>query len=227
MRIEDPLHFVVANFEWLESELLKCMEYIPYIEQNRSVISPKFVPILMEACSLIDSVFRYMTNERGRHTLKSYASMYEDRLELEEATSLLLVSPLQFLRPFQSWRMSVPSWWGAYNQVKHDRISNYSAATYTHAVTALAGLHQVLARSWDFLGHLMKAGWVNESAEHFADLIASRSAGTGPPDMPVETRLFVSPVRGNFVDWSTEPPSIEYWEFTERVKNYIWEHEGW
>ena len=37
----------------------------------------------------------------------------------------------------------------------------------------------------------------------------------------------MSPIRGEFVDWTSNPPCIESWDFTERVKNHIWEWEGW
>lgn len=227
MEREDPLEFVVLQFHSLETQLLRCIEYVPFIEQNKNVFSPKFIPLLTEACSLIESVFRHMTNNEERHTLKTYVSMFEDRLELEEATSLLLVYPLQFLRPFHGWRTSAPTWWDAYNRLKHDQISNYSAGSYVNAVNALGGLHQVLSRSWAFLGHLTRAGWFNQFCDAFGELGASWAAGTGPPDMPAETKLFVSPIRDNFVDWSADPPTIEHWDFTERVKNHIWEHEGW
>lgn len=180
---------MVANFHSLEDQLIACMAYIPYIEQNQAVVSPKFVPILLDACSLIDSVLRDSTDNEKRQTLKTYAALHEERLELEEATTLFLASPLQLLRPFHGWRNTAPVWWDAYNKVKHDRIRNYEAATYSCTVSAMAGLHQVLARSWQFLGHLTRAGWFNESSEEFADLGASRSAGCGPPDLPAQTRL--------------------------------------
>jgi len=197
------------------------------LERNQTVLSPKFVPILLDACSLIDSVLRDATNGEDRHTLKSYAALHEDRLELESATTILLVLPLQLLRPFRGWRRAAPCWWDAYNRVKHDRIRNYEAASYVCAVSAVAALHQLLARSWQFLCHLTRAGWFNESSESFAELCVSQAAGTGPPDMPAETRLFVSPIRGDFADWDTDPPTIEPWDFTERVKNHIWEWEDW
>jgi len=226
-RREDPLDFVVSNFVALEEQLVSCMDYVPFIEQNECVVSPRFVPILMDACSLVDSVFRHTASEDGHHNLRLYALMHEDRLELEEATTLLLVSPLQFLRPFRGWQDAAPQWWNAYNQVKHDRVGNYAAASYAHTVSAMAALHQVMARSWAFLGNLAKAGWFNESDEQFGEMLVSRCAGCGPPAMPVESRLFVSAIRDSFVDWTTDLPTVQYWEFTERVKNYIWEDEDW
>lgn len=224
---EDPQDFVVANFMTLENQLIQFIEYVPYIEKNQQIFSPKLIPILMDACSLIDSIFRHASPSGERHTFKSYAATHEQRLELGDATMIFLVSPLQFFRPFERWTMSVPAWWEAYNAVKHDRIGNYSAASYLHTVQAMAALHLLLSRSWSFLGNLSKAGWFNEHSDSFAELIASRAAGTGPPDMPAESKLFVSPIRENFVNNAAGEMLVEAWDFSERVKNHIWEHESW
>ena len=48
---EDLRDFVIANFMALEEQLLQCMEFIPYVQQNRNVVSPKFIPILIEVDS--------------------------------------------------------------------------------------------------------------------------------------------------------------------------------
>jgi hypothetical protein len=84
------------------------------------------------------------------HTLKSYATLHEGGLDIKGGMTLFLVYPLQFLRPFQDWTSSAPEWWNAYNSVKHDRIENYSNATYAHTVQAMAALHLLLAFSWKF-----------------------------------------------------------------------------
>lgn len=114
--------------------------------------------------------------------------------------------------------------------MKHDRIANYGAATLEHTVAALAGLHQVLVRSRQFLSHLATAGWFNEQDQNFLELDAMDYVGAGPPDMPAETRLYVSPTNGplgSFVDWTVDPPSIDYdtWRFSWRVKRFIFERE--
>jgi len=204
------------------------MEYIPYIRQNMDTVSPKFVPILIESCSIIDSIFSHMASDNGHHHFKKFSMMHEERLQLEEASSLLLVSPMQILQPFKGWTRVQPEWWRAYNKVKHDRIGNYSAATYIYTVLALVGLHQVIARSWIFLENLMKAGWFNEAdTEGWLELVGSRHACSGPPDLPVETKLVVSPIRDTFIE-STDgncPVVSQEWKFSARVTNYIWDHE--
>jgi hypothetical protein len=186
----DPLEFVVVNFLSLEEGLLACMDYIPFVSRNQQVVSPKFVSILMESCSLIDSVFQYMGDESKQHSLKQYSLLYEDRMDLDDATSLLMVSPLQFVRPLSNWTIVQSEWWAAHNKVKHDRLRNYETATYRSVVSALVALHQVIARSWIFLSILSRLGWFNgEDDEGLLELGAARSAGSGPPSLPLSRDL--------------------------------------
>jgi hypothetical protein len=179
--------FVVANFHALEDQLLECMEYVPFVEANRCVVSPRFPPILLDACSLIDSVLRDSTNGDERHTLKTYASTLESELDLEDATTLFLVAPLQLLRPFRGWCTAVPEWWEAHNRIKHDRMRNYGAASYSCTVSAVAALHQVIARSRPFIGHIIRTGWFNERSDEFGELGAS--SVTERPNPANEERL--------------------------------------
>lgn len=227
---EDPLDFVVANFLALEGQLIQCTEYIPYIETNMSVISPKFPPILSESCSLMESIFQHLNRRNGHSSrgLKGYAELYEEDLELESTYSMFLASPLALLNPFSDWSKSTPPWWIAYNQTKHDRIDSYGSASFQHVVFSLAALHQVMARSRLFLGNMAKAGWFNERDEKFAELLAGRAAGAGiPPEIAVESKLFVTPIWGNFVRVEDGRQEFAWWEFSERVKNLVWEDYGW
>jgi hypothetical protein len=226
-RRADPLDFVIANFRQLEEQLLECMRFIPFVEQNQSVVSPKFIPIILESCTLIESIFRRGIADNRRHTLKSYCAFIEPELELADTTTLLLTTPMRFLRPFQSWTTEPPAWWSAYNQLKHDRINKYDAATYDLTILALAGLHQVIARTSAFVENLTKVGWIDESHPHTSDLMMFRNVGCQPPEIPAESVLFVSPLRGSFVDWENDSPSISAeWDFSWRVKFYIWDYEG-
>jgi hypothetical protein len=194
--------------------------------QNYNLVSPKFTPIILEACSLIESVFKRSTTGNGRLTLKPYAELLEPNLELADATTIFLSHSLRFLRPFQNWHITVPSWWTAYNQLKHDRMSNWDAASYSATVDALAGVHQVLSRSKLFLECIAKAGWLNEEDEHISELMTCNYVGCGPPQMPAESILFVSPIRDNFVIWNHDGPAIDYaWTFSERVKFHLWDYD--
>ena len=104
--------FVIASFSGLEIQLQSCMEFIPYAGSNKKVVSPKFVPIIMEGCSLIDSVFNQMTSDNTeRFNLKRYSELHENQLLLEENISLFLNTPLQVLQPYKDWTKKQPEWW--------------------------------------------------------------------------------------------------------------------
>ncbi len=221
----NKLGFVVSNFEELESRLIECLSYIPYIENNKQVISPKFIPIILEACSLIDSVFKNSKGEKGkRYDLMSYTKLVEHDLYLEEAISIFLNPPLPFLTPFENWTKAIPTWWVAYNKLKHDRLDNYDVATYENAILAMTGLHQVISRSVEFAPVLLSAGWLTSDSRDVGELLAGRFSSTNP--IPVASKLFVSPVHSNFISYYKGHPAIEpFCDFTGRVKDILAAHE--
>lgn len=66
--------FVISNFSSLEEQLLTCLDFLPYTVDNQRVVSPRFVPIILDACSIIDSVLRDLVDRPGeRTTFKRYA----------------------------------------------------------------------------------------------------------------------------------------------------------
>jgi hypothetical protein len=224
----NKLSFVVSNFEELESRLIECLSFIPFIENNKQVISPKFIPIILEACSLIDSVFKNSKGQKGKkHDLKSYTKLVEHHLYLEEATTIFLNPPLLFLTPFENWTKTAPSWWAAYNKLKHDRLDNYDAATYENAILAMSGLHQVISRSVEFAPVLLSAGWFNSNSHDVGELIAARFSLSGVPIqvIPVASKLFVSPLSDNLVNNNNGRPAIEPCDFTDRVKGILAAYE--
>jgi hypothetical protein len=208
----DKASFAVSSLSGLEAQLIACREYLPFIEANKQAISPKFAPIIMEACSLIDSIFREITADKTQHyNLKKYGLEHEPKLSLDDDLSLFLSSPVQVLRPYKDWTKKQPDWWAAHNKLKHDRLNNYEVATYTNAVLSVAGAHQLMARNKIFVGEFIKAGWINIHDDELMIKVAS-SAQLGalmrnPPDMVIESRLFASPSMDNFVlPESTDDP---------------------
>lgn len=217
--------FAMSAYEELERQTLDFMDSVPFVRANQGVVSPRLIPILMEACSLVDSILRHHVDEE-RASLKDLAAA-NARLGLSETASVLLVSPLQILRPFRGWTTSPPEWWLAYNKVKHDRLRNFDAATYPVAVSALVALHQVITRTRMFSNHLVKREWVNPRDEHLPELLTMDYVGSGPPDMAIETKLVVSPLAGDFLEeregrWTF---LTDFVSFSDRVLNFIHQYE--
>jgi hypothetical protein len=225
----------LSNFISLEAQLSSCLEYIPYSQNNAGVISPKFIPIILESCSLIDSIFFSLADDKSeRYNLKRYSELFEPAIELENNITLLLSVPIRGLLPFTGWTTKQPDWWAAYNSLKHDRLGNHQCANITNAVSALAALHQVMARDKHFIGPFLRAGWIDTSEmETIVELGSVANLGAlhpSPPNIVVESRLFASATRDNFVRSFDE----QYFDIdcdmngiSNRLKNIVAAHEDW
>lgn len=233
---EQAKHFTVTQFANLESALGECLEFIPYVDANRAVVSPRFIPIIMESCSLIDSIFCELLSDGRSKNVRIYSEELETRIWLNDKISLFLNTPVYLLNPFAEWQKNAPRWWTAHNKIKHDRINSLGFATFENAVEALCALHQVIASCKMFVGPCLKRGWINTSdADLLAGLgsVANLGALTpSPPPMAVESVLFVSPSRDNFI--ASEARSnypyidIDYGsarDLSDRVRNFIFAHE--
>lgn len=227
-------NFVIAQFTNLESQLQECLNFAPYISANKQLVSPKFIPILMESCSLIDSILRHYSGVGKQGNIRTFQVDCEPYFQLEEKVSLFLNTPIQLLRPFRDWHSKTPQWWAAYNEIKHDRIEKMASATFENTLMALCGLHQIIASYGIFIGVLLRAGWIDTTDEGVITTMAGIShvfSNPRLPDMAVESRLFVSPSRENFVREQSDshPKYIEMdydtANLSERVKNFLWAEE--
>ena len=234
MDTRDKTNFALASFQVLEDQLLDCMDYLPFIDANRQAISPKFIPIIMESCCLIDSIFHEIGTNDGekRLTFKKYGELFETKFSLDRNASLFLVLPVRLLLPFKDWTKKPPSWWEAYNNLKHDRLNNYGIATFTNAVYSLAGLHQVMAKQRDFVAAFLKAGWIDTTNYNaIEDLGSAAHVGT-IVDVIIESKLCASPSWENFVDPETSDElyfdvNYEANGLSERLRNLLFAHEDW
>ena len=203
---------VLANFSSLETRLLECLDFLPYTKENWRVVSPRFAPIILDACSLTESVLRHFAGlSDDRASFKRFAGEVDEHLELDEAISIFLTTGIVFLNPFASWKTKAPAWWTAYNRLKHDRLNHYAEATYENTVLALCALHQVLARDRDFIPNLVSAGWFNTDDPQFVELICAQHIEIGVKPiqvMSVESRLFATPLHSNFLEFRNGRPCL-------------------
>lgn len=220
---DNRIEFVIDNFINLEKQLSECMDFIPFIDQNKQIISPKFIPIILETCSVIESIFKEITKDKKRrYNFKKYAEVHEQDLGLGKTISIFLTSPVKFYQPYKKWTEKIPSWWDSYNKLKHNRLNNYKFATYETAILSMVGLHQLISKCRLFTDYLIAVGWFNPSGEEFTELITTRIGEYGlpitPSPIPCESKLFVSPLLKNFVSFQKGWPRIEECGFSDRVK---------
>jgi hypothetical protein len=221
---KNKIEFVVSNFNDLESRLLECLSYVPYIDQNRNTISPKFIPIILETCSLIESIFKE-TLGSGKFSFKDYAEHFDETMELKDTVSILLTSPIQFLQPYKNWQIEIPIWWKIYNKLKHDRLNNFHLVTYDATVLSLSALHQLISKHRGFTNHLIERCWISPDLENIGELICARLVGDNCLTFDIvaaESKLFVSPLRDNFAENQNDRFYVKGdCQFSNRVRSII------
>lgn len=215
------VEFVVSNFIDLEKKLIDCLGYIPYKEQNYNTISPKFIPIILDTCSLIESIFKDIIG-KGKFNFKDYSEKIDDKLDLTNTISVLLTSPVQFLEPFKNWKNKIPEWWNIYNKVKHDRLNNFHLITYNAVVLSLAALHQLISKNRKFTNCICANGWISPDSEIIGELYGARMINENCLPINIiacESKLFVSPLHLNFVDKENDRFIVDYsCEFSNRIR---------
>lgn len=207
MAHEQDRFFVLNSVSYLEEQLSQCMDIIPPIHENMDMVSHRFVPIIVDACALWDSIKSdHFGKQGGEIGQKQGNIILETEQQLSENISIFLVTPLQLLSPHKDMHVRSPEWRNAYNKLKHDRIGNYSYATLGNAINSLAALHQLISRSSSFREILFSANWIKLPGDSFEMYkhIERETEGEYDPIYIVESRLFASPTSENF-------PKIQYY----------------
>jgi hypothetical protein len=123
----------------------------------------------------------------------------------------------------------IPSWWIAYNKLKHDRLNNYELATYENVISAMSALHQVLCRDYNFIPTTLLFGWLDSNNEDVMQLLATTTTSaiiTGGLLIPVNSKLFVTPFRDNFVIEEAKGYSFNpECDFSNKMKDRIFLEE--
>jgi hypothetical protein len=196
---------VIQWYEALEERLMAFLRFVPPVPENLAVHSYVLAGIIIEACGVLDSLFRRASE--GKVTapedldITHYADMYGLSLGLPSASSLILVSPVQPKVPFTAWqvlpRYEPMPWWTAHTKLKHDRIRNIRLATLTNALDSMCGLHQVIARLPEMASAKLRDRWVNAEGWNPEVLIEQLKAGNRDVigrSIVVESELFAVPV---------------------------------
>lgn len=115
--------------------------------QNNGSYGPEIANVLIVASTEVEAHCKAILRDNGRQgkNTEDYVKIC-DPMRLNEYTVELLQYPwIQPFKPFGGWPVSKQfsqalPWYGAYNQVKHDRYSNYSSATLEHCISAVSAI---------------------------------------------------------------------------------------
>jgi len=198
-------------YERIEDGLLEFSKHVPIVAANEGIQSPALISGIVDACGLLDSLFRGMTPDPATVSGKTkrrrdcdicdFADIHAGALDLPNTRSVVLVSPPSYRRPFEPWESllkngsySPLSWWQDYNALKHDRLVDIEKGTLGAALDATCALHQVIARRVDLVPSLLRRGWFSAGFWNVNAVLDDARNGSLPDAFIVQTRLFATPV---------------------------------
>jgi hypothetical protein len=151
-QLRDAPLFGVTAIEGLstaETSLREALRFVPFCDEHRFVWSSHFTSIILEAASQVDSIWK--ATEKIVHpaavnrnvTIKNHYNRFGNLVAAQKVIFFGGASPC-VIHPFEEWEnissFSSPTWWEAYNKLKHDRFANQTEATLEHAVNAVGAL---------------------------------------------------------------------------------------
>ena len=210
-----PGHVAVKTFQRIEAQLSKFLEYVPYCHAHKGVWSDALSGILLDSCTLLDSLWR------ARSKKSSYVKKLRENLNMLDYFKFfggdMVPRWLVFwgeesvkVTPFAGWSKTgrfagkndfqTPGWWKAYTNVKHDRLLNREDATLEVVVRAVGALLLAILSEEDCREPATRAGWLAHRPEMVAAHLCEDSISCKKQWITVETRLFTYAV-----GWGREP----------------------
>ena len=163
-----------TSYTTVEDDFIKYLDYVPCTHEHRGVWSPKLANLLLNIGSLIDSIFRSylesptlnsannideIRNDQRKQKINGFQKVYDAVHSFSNRDVYLLSTGEKFI-PWSNWQRpdTPPSWWTAYNKVKHDRFRNRTKATLENTLNALSGLLLICVLLKEFRPYLVDIG---------------------------------------------------------------------
>ena len=127
----------------LEADLENTSRYVEPTQKD--VYSFEFQKIIILACCEVETAFKYLCNMINDHNtaqnILEYREIILSKFPKMQIAEVYIGRANQGVVPFRDWSIQSPGWWRAYQEIKHDRGTAFSNATYWNAAQALAGLY--------------------------------------------------------------------------------------
>jgi hypothetical protein len=141
-----PPHW--AYYMSLEDDLIEISGYVEICEENYDTFSTRLTRLLLAAASEVDVVAKQLCRQLEptvkHHNIDSYRSTISKHFPAITTLQLgIRWNPLRVM-PWSAWRanpLTNPDWWRSYNDVKHERDTNFKKGNLRNAIGAIAGLH--------------------------------------------------------------------------------------
>lgn len=144
-----------------------------YIEPNgqENVYSFEFQKIIMLCGAEIETIFKLICSAIDEKRVCGNIGEYKSVIlgsypKIGEAQVVVPRWNSKKIYPFEGWARGPLKWWSAYTEVKHNRATAFSIATYKNAVCSLAALYVLILYLYKINGYSCKG---DESTYIFSD----------------------------------------------------------
>lgn len=131
----------------LENDLHKLSRYVEFVEANFDCFSLEISRILFSAASEADVVAKQLCRKISAKSTASSIHPYRRTImkAYPDFADFRVTIPRFGMEPFKPWlnwkdAEGVPSWWTAYNKVKHHRNTEYYQGNLKNAINSVGAL---------------------------------------------------------------------------------------
>jgi len=165
---------IIRSYIYTEQILEEVTKIIPYCEEHDEVWSPRLATCIMEACSQLDSLWKFAAHNSsnpGAANLDITDHFNNFRDDVSKQWLVFLGENPEIIIPFEKWidkeKYERLDWWQAYTSLKHDRWRNIKMATFNNAVNSVAGLFLAILKSKHCRNAVEESNWLS-SAQFWA-----------------------------------------------------------
>ena len=140
-----------AAFQILCQDFRRLAEYVEPVDANLTCYSHRIYELLLRACTEFESACKEALGVLGsskppdRMNITDYRQLENTlRLAPNEVGILIWQPEPCYVTPFAGWASTSPLWYGAYNDVKHNRNTAFARASLDNLRQAMAGLFALL-----------------------------------------------------------------------------------
>ena len=150
----------IQSYEILKRDLLRLFEFIEPCSDNYSTYSQRTFELLLRACTEVESNCKQVLRANGNPTEDANIIRFSDLngpMKLSEYRVCCPAIDFEDFSPFESFACTVrqdrsPSWYRAYNQVKHDRAISFSSASLRNVIESIGAVHVILLAQYGPIG---------------------------------------------------------------------------
>ena len=127
----------------LEEDLLRLSRFIEFSKKNFKTYSLELAHLLLASTSEIDVVLKMLCEPffANAKEEKHYRKAIPQNIPAFAKIKVVIPRYELTLQPWHSWNKNLtPSWWTAYNEVKHRRNEHYEKASLRNVFQSMAGL---------------------------------------------------------------------------------------